>query len=75
MILTLLGDAIRAGSPLAELRFPYVRIPLPTYDGGPLRAYRLPEVFTAPRGLARDRYGLAARDYHRWHAIWRRLSG
>ncbi|MDQ3297523.1 MAG: TIGR02996 domain-containing protein [Myxococcota bacterium] len=72
VILQLLSDAIRAGTPLPELVFPYMSQPLPVYDGGPLRGYRLPAKFTTPRGIARDRYGLAARDYHRWHWIWHR---
>ncbi len=71
-ILQLLSDAIRAGTPLPDLVFPYMPDPLPLYDGGPLRGYRLPAKFTIPRGIARDRYGLAARDYHRWHWIWHR---
>jgi uncharacterized protein (TIGR02996 family) len=72
-ILTLLGDAIREGTPLDELRFPYATMPLPTYDGGPLRGYQLPLEFTVPRGILRNRYGLAARDVARWHDIWDRL--
>lgn len=74
-ILTLFSDAIRAGTPLDQLHFPCMRPALPSYDGGPLRGYPLPEAFTAPRGIERYRYGLAARDYYRWHAIWRRLQG
>lgn len=74
VILQLLSDAIRAGTPLAELVFPYMSEPLPVYDGGPLRAYRLPKQFRLLRGLARDRYGLAARDYHRWYWLWHRLK-
>ena len=73
VILTLISDAIRAGTPLADLRFPFASNPLPSYDGGPMRGYHLPEDFTALRGLARNRYGLAARDYQRWHSIWHRL--
>jgi uncharacterized protein (TIGR02996 family) len=71
--LAVLSDAIRAGTPFPELRFKAMRPQLPQYDGGSRRVYRLPEDFTRPRGLARDRYGLAARDYHRWHAIWNRI--
>jgi uncharacterized protein (TIGR02996 family) len=74
-ILTLFSDAIRAGTPLDALRIPYLHPALPRYDGGPLRAYALPDAFTGPRGIDRFHYGLAARDYHRWHAIWARLRG
>lgn len=72
-ILTILGDAIRAGTPLAELEFPFGRQALPRYRDAPLRCYALPAEFTAPRGLGRYDHGLAARDYHRWHARWARL--
>jgi len=71
--LAVLSDAIRAGTPFPELRFPAMREPLPQYDGGSRRVYRLPEAFTRTRGIARDRYGLAARDYYRWHALWDRI--
>lgn len=71
--LAVLSDAIRAGTPFRGLRFPTMRNRLPEYDGGSRRVYRLPSSFTRPRGIARDRYGLAARDYHRWHALWSRL--
>ena len=74
VVLTLLSDAIRAGTPLSELQIPYVGEPLPQYPGAPLRAYWLPESFVAAHGLSRDRHGLAARDYHRWHALWERLQ-
>jgi hypothetical protein len=73
-ILTLLGDAIRARSPLDELRFPQMADALPSYDGGPLRGYALPDEFIAPRGIAKNRFGLAARDYHRWRWLWRRFE-
>ena len=73
-ILTLLSDAIRAGTPLAELQFPCAGDLLPQYPDAPLRAYWLPEPFVAAHGLSRDRHGLAARDYHRWHALWERLQ-
>ncbi len=73
VILTIVSDAIRAGSPIEELRFPYSERPLPVYDGGPARVYELPFEFRAPRGLLRWRYGLAARDHERWHATWDRL--
>ena len=72
--LAVLSDAIRAGTPLAELRLPCMREQLPVYEGGARRVYRLPPAFTKPRGIHRDRYGLAARDYHRWNALWRRLE-
>jgi uncharacterized protein (TIGR02996 family) len=72
VILTLLSDAIRAGTPLEELQFPYTRDALPQYPGAPLRAYWLPAPFVAAHGLSRDRHGLPARDYHRWHALWER---
>ena len=74
VILRLLGDAIREGTPLDRLRFPFMRDPLPVYDGGPLRGYQLPRAFNEPRGLRRNRYGLAPRDYTRWLALWARLA-
>ena len=74
LIVAVLSDAIRAGTPFPELRFPFMRDPLPVYEGGARRVYRLPLAFTHPRGIERDRYGLAARDYHRWHALWHRLE-
>jgi uncharacterized protein (TIGR02996 family) len=73
VLLAIFSDAIRAQTPLDELRFPYGTLPPPVYEGGPLRCYRLPLDFTVPRGILRNRYGLAARDYHRWNAIWQRL--
>jgi uncharacterized protein (TIGR02996 family) len=73
-ILTLLSDAIRAGTPLRELQFPYTDEALQQYPDAPMRAYWLPEPFVAAHGLSRDRHGLAARDYHRWHALWERLQ-
>jgi hypothetical protein len=69
----ILGDVIRAGSPFESLRFDLDGIQLPLYDGGPLRCYQLPLEYSIPRGYLRNRFGLAARDYHRWHAIWQRL--
>jgi hypothetical protein len=74
VILRLISDAIRAGAPLKELRFPFERDPLPIYPAGPLRAYRLPRDFTKPRKIPRDRFGLAARDHRRWMTIWHRLA-
>jgi uncharacterized protein (TIGR02996 family) len=74
VILRIISDAIRAGSPLRSLRFPFMFDPLPIYDGGPLRCYRLPKDYTGPRGLAPGQLGLAARDYNRWMAIWMRLA-
>ncbi len=73
-ILTLLSDAIRAGTPLRELQFRCAGDRLPQYPGAPMRAYWLPEPFVAAHGLSRDHHGLAARDYHRWHALWKRLQ-
>lgn len=73
VILTILSDAIRAGTPLVELKFPFGKHALPIYEGAPPRCYELPAEFTAPRGLPRHRHGLAARDYHRWHRLWDRL--
>jgi len=73
LLLDTFRDAIRAGSPLAELWFPTEPIAPPTYDAGARRCYRLPADFTEPRGLSRDRYGLAARDYDRWYALSRRV--
>jgi uncharacterized protein (TIGR02996 family) len=68
-----LSDAILAHAPLDELRFEFETVHLPQYDGGPLRCYQLPLEFLIPRVFLRNRFGLAARDYHRWHGIWRRL--
>ncbi len=73
VILTILSDAIRAHTPFSEILFPLDDDPLPSHAGAPLRCYALPEEFTAPRGLGPYEYGLAARDYHRWHALWDRL--
>jgi uncharacterized protein (TIGR02996 family) len=74
VIVQLVSDALRHDTPLGSLRFPYGRDPLPTYAGGPLRGYRLPREFTEPRGIAKTRYGLAARDFRRWLAVWARLA-
>jgi uncharacterized protein (TIGR02996 family) len=74
VILTLLSDAIRAGTPLSELQLPYISNPLPQYPGAPLRAYWLPEPFVTAHGLSRDLHGLPVRDYHRWHALWKRFQ-
>nr|HEX4312404.1 TIGR02996 domain-containing protein [Kofleriaceae bacterium] len=71
--LAVFSDAIRHGTPLGPMRFPHHPSPPPVYDGGARRVYRLPERFMIPRGLARDRYGLAARDYRRWNALCDRL--
>jgi uncharacterized protein (TIGR02996 family) len=73
LLLDTFRDAIRAGSPLGELWFPTEPIAPPTYDAGARRCYRLPADFTEPRGISRDRYGLAARDYDRWYALSRRV--
>lgn len=73
VVLTITSDAIHARAPIDDLRFPYGVMPLPQYEGSPLRCYTLPTEFTIPREILRNRYGLAARDYHRWHAIWQRL--
>ena len=73
VVLAIISDAIRAWTPLDDLHMPYRSMPLPQYEGSPLRCYLLPLEFLIPRGLLRNRYGLAARDYHRWHAIWNRL--
>jgi uncharacterized protein (TIGR02996 family) len=73
LLLDTFRDAIRAGSPLGGLWFPTEPIAPPTYDGGERRCYRLPAELTEPRGLSRDRYGLAARDYARWHALSKRV--
>jgi hypothetical protein len=69
--LEILGDVIRADAPFDGLSL--ARDAVPQYEGGPLRCYRLPLEFLLPRGYLRNRFGLAARDYHRWHAIWQRL--
>lgn len=73
-ILRLLSDAIRAETPLELLRMPFINDAPPVYDSGPLRGYRLPQRFRERYRLQPDRYGLAPRDYHRWLAIWTRLS-
>jgi uncharacterized protein (TIGR02996 family) len=75
VILSIVSDALRARTPLAELHFPYAGHPLPVYAGAPRRVYVLPERFTRPRQLPHYDHGLAACDYHRWHALWRRLRG
>ena len=72
--LAVISDAIRAGTPIAELRFPHHAAPPPVYETGARRVYRVPEAFCRAHGVGRDRYGLAARDYERWHALWRRLG-
>jgi hypothetical protein len=72
-ILTILSDAIREYSPFDEIRFPFHEASLPIHEGAPLRCYPLPEAFFIPRGVGRYECGLAARDYHRWHALWDRL--
>lgn len=73
LILPLVSDAIRAQTPIRDLWFPFDPDPLPTYDGGPRRAYRVPVDFRTRYGLHHTRYGIAARDLHRWLAIWGRL--
>jgi uncharacterized protein (TIGR02996 family) len=72
--LAVFSDAIRYATPFAPLRFPHMRAAPPAYGGGARRVYRLPLPFTRSRGLPRDRYGLAARDYLRWNEICDRLS-
>lgn len=72
-ITQILSDVIRHATPLDDVRFPWDSLPLPRYDGGPLRCYMLPVDFLRAYSLLRNRYGLAARDYHRWHALWNRL--
>jgi uncharacterized protein (TIGR02996 family) len=74
LLLATFRDAIYAGSPLGELWFPTENPAPPIYAGGARRCYRLPSAFTEPRGISRDRYGLAARDYARWHELWQRLQ-
>ncbi len=73
--LAVFSDAIRHGTPLHALRFPHMSEALPAYSGGARRVYRLPRRFTDPRGIHRDRYGLAACDHVRWNAICDRLLG
>jgi uncharacterized protein (TIGR02996 family) len=79
VVLAILGDAIREGTPVGDLYFPYDDgpydgPPLPCYPDAPHRVYPLPSAFARPRGLGRDRHALTARDYHRWHALWERLQ-
>ena len=74
LLLATFRDAIFWGSPLGELWFPTEEYAPPVYDAGPRRCYRLPKEHTDPRGIQNERYGLAARDYARWHAIWDRLK-
>jgi uncharacterized protein (TIGR02996 family) len=74
VILGHLGEAIRAGAPLQYMQLPFGKDPLPTYDGGPVRSYRLPAEFMKQRGLRPSELGLAARDYQRWITLWRRLA-
>ena len=73
IVLAILSDVIRASTPFDGLRFPLGPIPLPQHAGSPLRCYMLPVEFLRDHDLLRNQYGLAARDYHRWHAIWKRL--
>jgi uncharacterized protein (TIGR02996 family) len=74
IILTIVSDVIRAGTPFEGLRFPFNGIlSLPQYEGSPLRCYMLPIEFLRAHDATRNQLGLAARDYHRWHAIWKRL--
>jgi len=73
VILRLISDAIRAGTFLGSLRFPFMREAMPMYDGGPLRGYRLPKRLLARYKIAPDRYGLAPRDVKRWMTLWGRL--
>lgn len=73
LLLATFRDAIFWSSPLAELWFPTEKQAPPVYDAGPRRYYRLPKAFTEPRGIPNERYGLAARDHARWHAVWDRL--
>ena len=74
VILRLIGDAIRAKTPLELLRFPFTRDALPMYDGGPLRGYKLAKGFLDRHELAPNRYGLAPRDFHRWMRLWSRVA-
>jgi hypothetical protein len=74
LILQIISDAILSGTPFPPLQFPFMRNPLPVYDAGPVRCYRLPSTFTEPRRLAANRYGLAARDFRRWHDLLARLD-
>lgn len=71
--LAIVSDAIRAKTPFERLRFPSGALPLPQHPGSPLRCYQLPIEFLKEHDLLRNRFGLAARDYHRWHAIWNRV--
>lgn len=74
LILRLLGDAIRAKTPLDQLVLPFSRHALPRYEGGPQRGYRLARRFLERFELPPERYGLAPRDYHRWMRIWQRIA-
>jgi uncharacterized protein (TIGR02996 family) len=70
-----ISDAVAAKAPLDELRFPCgTGMSLPQHEGCPLRCYTLPTEFTIPREIMRNRYALAARDYHRWHRVWQKLA-
>ena len=73
VVLTIVSDVIRAQTPLDNIQFPYQKLPLPHYAGSPFRCYQLPPEFLGAHDLLRNERGLAARDYHRWHAIWKRL--
>jgi uncharacterized protein (TIGR02996 family) len=72
IVFEIVSDAIRAGTPLSELCYPFGPGALPYYPGAPRRVYEIPRKFRAKRGLARESVGLAACDYHRWHAIRKR---
>ncbi len=75
LLLRHLSDAIRAGVGLHLIQLPFTKNALPVYGGGPVRSFGVPIAFTKPRGLAPNELGLAARDYHHWIAVWRRLAG
>lgn len=69
-IVRAIGDAIRAGTSIKDLRLPFERHPLPQYEGAAIRCYEVPRKFAIRRGVPPTAYGLAARDYRRWMALW-----
>lgn len=73
VVLQIVSDAIRANTPFEDLYFPGGTRRFPQYEGSPLRCYMLPIDYLHGRELRYDHAGLAARDYHRWHAIRRRF--
>jgi uncharacterized protein (TIGR02996 family) len=75
LIFRVISDAIHANTPFETLVFPFGPLAFPQYEGSPLRCYMLPVELLRRHDLLRNQFGLAARDYYRWHRIWNRLRG